>query len=352
MRSHAFRPLPWILLASLAANVWLVLETRSVAEEAGRAALVQQAQQGQLQKEQAALHAELLAWQERHQAMADELHKRQAELTTAAEARAVAAAQQALPMPEGVRLGLAKLHEALADEGFVGLRFLQARTLDEAGLHDVEVVEVSPDGLLARLYRVGCVSATLDRTTSVLELHLQDGTVLSGGERTELPTDGYRLRFPGVDGPALEARLSFLLRTTGSYPAVAQPASTPRVDPATRAAWLDRLDRLCDAAQGLPRWRVQRFANLRDGWFSAGQLVGTDARHHVVQYLDCEQFAVEVDAAAGLVSLRVRGGVLRQNGIDSKIGGEGLRMLLTHVDPKTATDLMLGMVVRKEPQHQ
>jgi hypothetical protein len=59
------------------------------------------------------------------------------------------------------------------------------------------------------------------------------------------------------------------------------------------------------------------------------------------------RLAVEVDAAAGVVSLLLQDGVLRNGAAESTISGDGYRMLLPRLSPKQAFDTMLGMVVTR-----
>lgn len=358
----------WSLLgaaAALSAVGWLVFETRDLAEQAGREevrardadrvaaaanaalAAVQQEREA-LRGEVARLGAELLAAQEQNRAVIALVQERQQHEAAAAEAAAAARAAALRPMPEGVRLCLQALHETLRDEGFTLLRVVSARELDDAGLHGVELVETAPDGLGATIFTAGLLIANLDRGTGRLELRAFDGVRVTDGERTELPTDGWPIVLAPVDGQLFERRLPFLVKASGSYPAVASEAATAgQVDPLTRDSWLERLDRLCDLAGGDGHLRVQRFRGMQDGWFLDAQLVGTDARHHVVWFANCRRLAVEVDDVAGTVSLRLVDGILRQNGVDSKIGAEGHRMLLSQIEPSRALETMLGMVVKK-----
>ena len=352
--------------AALVAVGWLVQETRELAEQAGReelrardaervaaaanAALAAvQAEREALRAEVARLGAELLAEQDRNRAVIELVQERQQQEAAAAAAAAAVRAASLQPMPEGVRLCLQALHETLRDEGFTLLRVVGARELDADGLRGVELVETAADGLGATIFMAGLLTASLDRATGRLELRAFDGLRVTDGERTELPSDGWPIVLAPVDGSTVERRLPFLVKATGSYPVAAErdPARAGQVDPLTRDSWLERLDRLCDLAGGDGKVRVQRFRGMQDGWFLDAQLVGTDARHHVVWFANCRRVAVEVDAVAGTVSLRLVDGILRQNGVDSKIGAEGHRMLLSQIEPSRARDTMLGMVVEK-----
>ena len=67
----------------------------------------------------------------------------------------------------------------------------------------------------------------------------------------------------------------------------------------------------------------------------------------VMSSAHCDQLAVEIDERGGVVSLLLRGGVLRRGRLESTITGEGYRMLLPGLTPKETIDAMLGMVVKK-----
>ena len=363
------RLIPW-LFAAVAATlvVWLTFETRATAELAGRfevearqareaaaAAAAAAAGAADLQTERDALlqdkgrlEADLLQWQQQHAAMAEALRQR-TELAEKEVAEAAAArAAQLAPMPEGVRLCLAALHECLRAEGFSEQRFVAARGLDAEGLRDVEMVEVSTDGLRASVVHGELMVANLDRGTGRLELRFFRGHRIADGERQELPEDGYPIVFSPIDGRMFEARVPFLVHAEGVYPqAQAEVRDPALVDPATRVSWLERFDRLCASAGGADRLKVQRFTGMRDGWFLDAQVIGTDERHHVVLYGSAAQLAVEVDEEVGLVSLLLVDGSLRRGGADSKISAEGYRMLLPNVTPSQAIETMLGMVRKR-----
>ncbi|MCA8966922.1 MAG: hypothetical protein KDC48_18725, partial [Planctomycetes bacterium] len=316
------RLLSWLLAAGAAALlVWLVSETRATAELAGRyevdarqaraaaaAATAElagvRAERDELAADKLRLEGDLLDWRQQHAAMAEVVRQRTEQAQREADAAAAARAQRFAPMPEGVRLCLAALHECLRAEGFSEQRFVSARSLDEEGLHDVEMIEVSSDGLAATVLYGELMTAVLDRSTGRLELRFQGGHRLAGGERLELPEDGYPIVFEPIDGRLFEERLPYLVHAGGAYP---DPETKPRdpslVDPATRNSWLERFDRLCACAGGADRLRVQRFRGMRDGWFLDAQLIGTDEHHHVVFYANVAQLAVEVDQTSGVVSL-------------------------------------------------
>jgi hypothetical protein len=339
-----------LLLVSLGAIALLVLETRRLAELAGTHEVAARRAHGEATATAQALAratADLQAANARLQAMTD-LVEAKAEAHRRAAAAAAAAAQRSLaPLPDGVRLCLQALHDCLRDEGFTAQRFLSARALDAAGLHEVELLDLHGDGLGVTFVRAGRMTAALDRATGRLELRFFDGERSVGGERLELPADGWQLVFTLLDGRAVEQRLPYLVQATGAYPAAAAGAAAGDVDPLLRRRWLERFDRLLAAAGGGEQLQVTRFRGMQDGWFLDAEVVATDARHHVVSMASCRRLAVEVDAAAGVVSLLLRDGNLRRAGVDSTISAEGYRMLLPNLSVREASDTMFGMVVSK-----
>ena len=359
----------WVLAVAVIGG--LVYETHRLAELAGRfevqardatKAARDRADAGQAANAPAAepvdtaraanvarLEAALAASQQQLQAMTETLELRNAEIARAAAEAAEAAQRAQAPMPEGVRLCLQALHECLRAEGFTSQRFLSARSLDGEGLHDVELIEVDPDGLGARFLHAGRMTAELDRGKGRFVLTFFDGFRTVAGERQKLGPDGWPLVFAPVDGRLIEQRLPYLVRFVGAYPdrdAAPEPRLTD-VDAITRRQWLERLDRLLDAATTAHHLRVNRFRGMHDGYFLAAEVVGTDERFRLVASAHCEKLAVEVDQTAGIVSLLLKNGVLRSGGVESTITAEGYRMLLGNVTPKQASDTMFGMVVSK-----
>ena len=370
--------LPLLSFAALGAIVWLGMETRRLAEVAGRHALAAEAAQAQLAAATAATAAtatavgtppesapapappaaaaippeqdpvrfaelalELATTKSQLAAVTQLLEQRNAEV-----ARRAAAANTALqPLPEGVRACLETLHACLRDEGFGSFRFLSAQSLDQDGLHGVELLD-SSDQFGAAFLVAERMTARVDRATSRLELRFYAGHRTVGGAREAFLEDGFPLLFPEVDGPVWEARLPYLVRGEGAYPQAAGAPERPAtdVDPATRRQWLERLDRLLAMAGTPEQWRVSRFRGMDRGEFLQVELVGTDDKHRVLAGVQCERLAVEVDRR-GVVSLLLRSGVLLREGVESKLTAEGYRMLLPRLTQKQATDAMLGMVV-------
>jgi len=375
--------LPWLLTA--AAVTWLLVETRRLAEVAGgfevaarnarmdaetarqelaavRAAspapgapaaptpapAAPAAAGGTDAVEFARLALELTSTKEQLAAVQAVLDQRNREAAARAEAAAAAAARRGKPTPEGVRECLIALHACLREEGFLGPRFLRASRLGPDGLEEVEMLDVDSEGIDVALITAARMTAVLDRTSGRLELRFFDGERSVRGEHSALPADGFVLAFPGVDGRPFEARLPVLVRAEGSYPAppVAE-RPRPAIDPLLRAQWIERLDGLLARAGGQPQWRVARFRGMAEGWFLDADLVGIDDKRHVVASAHAARFAVEVDAATGVVSLLLRDGVLRRGALESSITGEGYRVLLQDLSPTQATDAMLGMVVSR-----
>jgi len=265
-----------------------------------------------------------------------------------ADARSIAASAAAAPMSDGVRNCLVALHDQLRREGFTHVRFLGATAIDGGELRDVEALDVAADQLATTFLRGKRMTAVLERPTSTLLLRFFDGEARTAGVATALPEDGFVLRFAGVDGPACEAALPYLVRGEGAYPPPpVAAAKVPTADPATRGQWIERVDSLLQRAGTADTWRMTRFRGMQDGWFLDVDLVASNAQNHVVGGAHCARVAVELDQAAGIVSLRMVDGVLRQAGGESSIGGVGYRMLLPKWNCKQASDAMMGIVVTK-----
>lgn len=357
-----------VLAAVLAVStVWLVFETRRLAEVAGRfevearqahAIAAHEAQQAQAARDSLAgmsaevrrLETEVGRSTEQLAGMAEVVKKRTEAETARAEAEAAASARSLAPIPEGVRVCLAALHECLHAEGFLHQRFLSASALDGFGLHEVELLVTDADGLGVEYLRAKKMIAELDRGKGKLVLRFFEGTRTKDGVRAELAADGWPLVFQPIDARMFEERLPYLVRPEGIYPEPAvgerkRPASD--LDPITRLQWLDRFDRLLADAGTAEELRINRCRGLHEGHFLSVQLLGTDNQHRLLSSADCERMAIEVDEAAGVVSLLLKNGVLRRGGVESTITAEGFRMLLPKVTPKQALDIMLGMVVTK-----
>ncbi len=270
-------------------------------------------------------------------------------------AEAVARAAQAVqaqaqpPMPEGVRACLLALHNCLHAEGYHGVRFLTAKRLQAGILEEVEVLSSDSSGLAVTFFVARQMTARLDRATGDLELRFLDGIATEGGVATKLPKDGHPLVLRGTDGRRIEARLPFLVRAEGVYPETVRHdgRAATDVDGLTRGQWLERFDTLLGKSGTTPKWRLNRFRGMQDGWFLECELVGTDDKKHVVASAHCKRLAVEVDPVSTTVSLRLVDGVLRRGAVESSIQGEGHRMLLPDLTIPLATETMIGMVVTK-----
>lgn len=277
------------------------------------------------------------------------LEKRNEELAQRAQLAEQRAAQALRPIPEGVRLCLEQLHTCLRAEGFHDQRFLGAQSIDDEGLHDVELLETASDGLGVAFVAAARMTATLDRADGTLVLRFFEGVRAENGDRKALPEEGYAVTFRGVDGRMFEQRLPYLVRGEGAYPVPPDPAAglPGDLDPVQRRQWLARLDLLLSGARLERRWRASHLRGLQGAQFQALQLIGTDEKGLIQAGASAARAEVEVDRRVGIVSLRLFDGVLHQNGVESSITGEGFRMVLTGVTPETAIDAMMGMVVNK-----
>lgn len=250
------------------------------------------------------------------------------------------------PMPEGVRLCLRKLEDLLRDDGYDGVRFVEARTLEDRVLREVEMVERSLDGRSVAYTRAGELTAELDREHGVLVLRARDGHRVVDGVFEELPEQGHELRFEEVFGPTWERELPFLVRAVGEY--AEDPEVTERLavlDPVTRERWRQRLATVLAAAETELRYDVGRFRTVRNGRFVDVSLHAYDGRRLLMQSAEAKTLAVEVDREGGLVSLLLEDGTLRKAGGETTIPASGYRILLPGVEPELAIDAMLGFVV-------
>jgi hypothetical protein len=277
------------------------------------------------------------------------LNERNDELERRVKAAAAAAKSSLKPMPQGVRHCLQALHECLRIEGYTSQRFLRAMALDAEGLHEVEMLEASANGLSVAFLRAGRMTAQVDRSVGMLELRFFDGHRAVDGERAALPEEGFVMTFKEIDGRLFERRLPFLVRGVGSYVTAAAKPKRPAtdLDPGTRRQWLSRMEKVLSRAKTDLNWRVSRLRGLDGAQFLKIELVGTDDKNLVVASAHCDRMAFEIDERSGVVSLLLNDGVLRQRGAESTITGEGYRMLLPGLTPKETIDAMLGMIVKK-----
>lgn len=365
------------MLGLVAAIAWLLLETLAISELAGdfeRRAVIaerqlasatsreepppvvdgergaaEEAREAAFLTDYSRMQIELHTAKEQLQRLRELLAARNEELERRAEAAKRRAADALRPMPLGVRECLNALHECLRNEGFAAQRFLRATSIEADGLHGVEMLEASPDGLGATFVVAERMTALIDRPSGRLELRFFDGHRSADGERAALPDDGFVVTFADVDGEAIEQRLPYLVRAQGAYPA---PAAAPERAPGTldlssRRQWATRLSSLLARAKTQLRWSVTRLRGQLDGRFLQVELVGADEKGMVLGSAYCGKVAVEIDERRGVVSLLLQDGVLRREGVESTIGAQGFRMLLPALTPKDVTDAMLGMVVRR-----
>lgn len=352
----------WIfgsLTTAALASTFLLVETRRLAELAGQQEAAARRAEAELARvltsapavvatdarAYADLALELATTQQRLQSVTELLEQRNAEQAKRASAAAAASATRVVP--DGVRTCLVALHDQLRKEGFTAQRFLGASAIVDRELRDVELLEVEADQLAVGFVRAARMTAVVDRARSTLELRFFEGERTVGGVATALAKDGWMLRFDAIDGEEFEARLPYLVRGEGQYAIAAAAPTEATVDASTRSQWLERVDRLLDMAGTSNKWRMSRFRGMRDGWFLDVELVATNDIHHVVGGAHCARAAIELDAAAGVVSLRMLDGVLHRDGTASSITGEGYRMLLPKLHCKQASDAMLGIVVTK-----
>ena len=371
------RPSYLVILVLLASVVALVFEARDMAEQLGTAERVaQDAEQRATRAEQhvaqlapespeevekatadeavgladyTRLQVELHTARQQLEAVTNLLDECNAELHRRAKAAADAAESLLKPMPAGVHHCLQALHECLRAEGYQNHRFLRAMRLDAEGLHEVEMLEASVDGLSVTFVAAGRMTALLDRSVGRLELRFFDGHRAVDGQRTSLPEDGLLITFKEVDGRLFERRLPFLVRSEGSYPVAAVAPARPAtdLDTGTQRHWLSRIEKVLDGAKTDLNWRVSRLRGLDEGHFCEVELIGTNDKNMVVASAHCDRLAFEIDERSGLVSLLLNDGVLRQRGVESTITGEGYRMLLPGLTPKETINAMLGMIVKR-----
>ncbi len=294
------------------------------------------------------LEGELRRSLDHNRALGDALTAEVMAREEAAARRAALAAARSQPLPSGVLSCLDGIHECLLADGFEGLRFLSARRLAEGELQEVEMIGGTGIGSLATVTVARRMTAELDRSAGRLSMRFFDGYRRADGVRVPLPEEGYGIELRPVTAAMWESRLPFLVRAHGEEPVGESRASVPsRVDPITRAGWQERLDTLLAESGTEVALRLVAFRDLASGRFLDARVQGYRNGQLLEVAADCAELAVEVDDAAGIVSLLLRNGVLLRHGTESVIGDQGYRMLLPELTPARAIDLMLGLVVRK-----
>jgi len=356
------------IVVSLAWVTALLLVSRQLAEQLGRAEIdLRHARQANLaaaaqvasavaeaaaaQQRCTELETSLVVANQQMEAVTALVQQRAEQQRERLQAAAEAAERLRAPMPEGVRQCLAALHECLRLEAYDLVRFLNARALDDDGLHHVEMLLTQPDGLGVELLSAARMEAIVDRAEGRLRLVFHGGERRSNGEVRPLPAEGYEVRFAPIDGRLFEQRLPALVRGLGDYPEESAagrdraPRAVGELDPLRRQQWLERFDRLLVQAGTPELLRLNHLRGLRELWFEGVQILGTDGKNLLTMSADCQRLAVEVDAVAGTVSLWLRDGVLRRGSTESTITAAGFRMLLPKITPQQAREIMLGMVV-------
>jgi hypothetical protein len=282
------------------------------------------------------------------QAIGEALVAEGARREQSAVAAAAASALVINPPPFGVQRCILALRDCLRADGFEGMQLLRAAALEERELRDVEFLTIDRATGRTELVVASRMLVTLDRATKAATLEFYGGALRVDGIRTELHDSGHKVVLEPVAGKLWEERLPYLVQAKGNYEdASAQPQRDPRLDSDTRAAWLERLDSLLVDAGAEHKLRIAGFAQIADREFRSARLVGYDDRNLLALTADCEGIAIEVDARARVVSLRLRNGTLRRPGAESTIGDEGYRMLLPNLTPERASSILMGMVVER-----
>ena len=282
------------------------------------------------------------------QAIGEALVAEGARREQSAVAAAAASALVINPPPFGVQRCILALRDCLRADGFEGMQLLRAAALDERELRDVEFLTIDRATGRTELVVASRMLVLLDRATRRGTLEFYGGVVRVDGIRSELPEGGHKVVLESIAGKLWEERLPYLVQATGSYDeASAQTQRDPTLDSETRAAWIERLDALLVDAGAEHKLRIAGFAQIADREFRSARLVGYDDRNLLALAADCEGIAIEVDARARVVSLRLRNGTLRRPGAESTIGDEGYRMLLPNLTPERASSILMGMVVER-----
>lgn len=329
----------------------LEVEAREAREALGKAtesAAATERERVRLQSDNLRLERELdaaLTWtQALGEALAAEGERRE----RAAVERASASALALNPPPFGVQRCMLALRDCMRADGYEGMQLLRAASLEDQELRDVEFLTLDRESGRSELVVAQRLTARLDRATQTVALTFVTGHVRVDGLRTDIPPEGKVVRLVGVEGRMWEHKLPYFVQSEGSYVERVVAADGARaMDRETRETWLERLDALLVDAGSDLKLRVAGFVTLEGREFRSARLVGYDDKNLLALAADCERLAVEVDARARVVSLRLSGGTLRRAGSESSIHGEGFRMLLPNVTPERASMLLTGMVVER-----
>lgn len=356
---------PWTLLAlAVLAIGWFTVATRDLAARIGRQQIALRQGAAELTQSRdrllaardreveldghiASLERQLQAALQQQHLVGDMVAARAEQERREREEREAARRAANAPMPEGVRLCLMALRDCLRADSFYGLRFVRAGELVDKELRDVELIDADPERLTTVLYLAGKVTLHLDRSSGQVTFRFFDGQRRVGSRIETLPDEGLPVCFSPVSGPLWEARLPFLIQAEGQYPADDSGSARDLGDTLTRRVWLDRLNALLAKAGNDPKLVIGAIGGVKDSRFLQVSIQGYDRRSLLTMAGTVEAMTVEVDAATGIVQLRLCDGVLHQRGGDSTISHEGFRMLLQDLTPQQASDAMLGMVVRR-----
>jgi len=262
-----------------------------------------------------------------------------------------AAASSALvlnPPPFGVQRCIHALRDCLRADGYEGMQLLRASALEDRELRDVEFLTIDRATGSAELVVCKRLTIVLDRSKGSARLSFADGSRRIDGLRSLFEGGVHEVVLDPVEARLWEERLPFLVRPEGAYPEAAAARSGARkLDRDTREQWLERLDTLLLDAGGEYKLRIAGFADLEGREFRSARVVGYDEGNLLAFSADCARLAVEVDARASVVSLRLLDGTLRRPGSESTIHAEGYRMLLPNVTPERASAVLMGMVVER-----
>ncbi len=264
-------------------------------------------------------------------------------------AQRVQVLKRQVPLPEGLRLAMAALHECLRMDGYDGLRFFSANGIEDRCMQQVELVDSQSYAANSTWYVADRMTLHLDRSSNSLSLRFFSGVVLNSEGRREIDEEGYELLLPEVDGRYWEKRLPYLVQAEGEYPAVEEELAKriPKMDLAMRATWIERVNRLLALAQNPLRYSLQGLRDLQGGEFREALLLGTGASGTLAMSAEAERLLVWVDKQAGLVELRMFDGILRKEGGTTNINSAGYAIQLIGVTPKQASDILMGMVKKK-----
>lgn len=321
---------------------------RDAIDIASKALVAAESDRARLQSDNLRLERELEAALNWTQALGEALAAEGERRERAAVERASASALAINPPPFGVQRCMLALRDCMRADGYEGMQLLRAASLEDQELRDVEFLTLDRETGRSELVVSQRMTARLDRATQTVVLTFVAGHVRADGLRADIPAEGKELRLVGVEGRMWEHKLPYFLQCEGSYAERAAAASDARaMDRETRETWLERLDALLVDSGADLKLRVAGFVRLEGREFCSARLVGYDDRNLLALAADCERLAVEVDARARVVSLRLSGGTLRRAGSESSIHDEGFRMLLPNVTPERASMLMTGMVVER-----